>query len=160
MINSREEQELIRCMLDIMDNNGKIIFLNVRCYIMQCQNKYLNCGNLDRYGVFICTMRTDLFSAHMFPFLFLILQTWIVMCKLVDVSRKEEETYLNCGPGPHSQFLLDSELLIYFCCFVRILLKIILCSLLFVSVSLSGLCPWITFFWSPLESWCTWSLLN
>ena len=58
---------------------------------------------------------------------------------------KAEDTYPVGAPGPCFQFLVESELLNYFCCFVRNIL-VNLCTFLCVSVSLLGLCPWITFF--------------
>ena len=47
--------------------------------------------------------------------------------------KKEENAYPTGSSSPCSQFLGESELLIYFCCFVRISL-VISCSLLCVSV--------------------------
>ena len=61
------------------------------------------------------------------------------------------------APGPCSQFLGESELLIYFCYFVGIILFII-CSLLCSFVFYVWFFPWITFFWFPLESWFPWLL--
>ena len=51
------------------------------------------------------------------------------MSNSVDISRKADDAYPTGAPGPCSQFLMESELLIYFCFFVRIS-----CHLLCVSV--------------------------
>ena len=40
----------------------------------------------------------------------------------MDVSKKAEDAYPNSAPGPCSQFLVESELLIYFCYFVHVIL--------------------------------------
>ena len=48
---------------------------------------------------------------------------------LADVSRKAEDAYPTDAPGPCSEFLEEPELLIYFCCFVCMIL-VNLCSLL------------------------------
>ena len=47
--------------------------------------------------------------------------------QLGGVSRKAEDIYCTGAPGPSSQILVESELLIYFCYFVCIIL-VILCS--------------------------------
>ena len=49
------------------------------------------------------------------------------------VSRKAEDAYPTGAAGPCSLFLVDSDLIIYFCNFVCIIL-VILCSLLYLSV--------------------------
>ena len=54
------------------------------------------------------------------------------MSSWAGVSRKAEEAYPTSAPGPCSQFLVESELLIYFGFFVHFIL-IILCSLLCLS---------------------------
>ena len=68
------------------------------------------------------------------------------MSNSIGVSSKAEDAYPTDTPGPRSQVLVESELLIYFCYIVCIVL-VTLCSLLCLSVFfMSGLCPWITFF--------------
>ena len=83
------------------------------------------------------------------------------MSSSVSVSRKAEDAYPTDAPGPCSKFLVESKLLIYFYCFVYIIL-VILCSLLCVSVfnSWSDLFPRIVLFWFPLEPWFPWLLFN
>ena len=75
--------------------------------------------------------------------------------QLEIVSRKAEDANPTDAPGPCSQFLLDSELLNYFCDFVCITLVMffVVCV-----CSISCLCHWITFFWLLLESWFPWFL--
>ena len=51
------------------------------------------------------------------------------MSNSVGVSGNAEDAYPTGAPVPWSQFLVESELLIYFCFFVYIIL-VILCSLL------------------------------
>ena len=75
-----------------------------------------------------------------------------------------EEFYGRCkhvdptgAPGPCSQFLVESELFIYVCYFVCIILVNLCCVCLF---SMSGRCPWITFRWFSLESWFHWLLFQ
>ena len=55
------------------------------------------------------------------------------MSNSAGVSRKAEDAYPTDAPGPCSQFLAESELLIYFCYFVCMIL-VTLCSLLCMSV--------------------------
>ena len=63
---------------------------------------------------------------------------------------KAEEVYPTGEPGPCSQVLVESALLIYFCYFVCFIwLFYVLCSVCLFSMS--GLYPWITLFWFPLE---------
>ena len=63
------------------------------------------------------------------------------MSNLAVVSRKAEDAYPTSASGPCSQFLVESELPVYFSyfvCFILVILYSLLC--------LSGLCSWITFF--------------
>ena len=46
------------------------------------------------------------------------------MSNSAGVSRKAEDAYHTVAPGQHSQFLVESELLIYYCYFVCIVLVI------------------------------------
>ena len=71
------------------------------------------------------------------------------------VSRKVVDDYPTSAQRPCSQFLVESELLIYFCFCMYILV------ILFFVVCVSFPClvfVWITFFKFPLESWFPWLL--
>ena len=50
----------------------------------------------------------------------------------VGVSGKAEDVYPTSAPGPCSKFIVESELLIYFCYFLCIIL-VTLCSMLLLS---------------------------
>ena len=67
-------------------------------------------------------------------FAFFLPRTSHFMSNSADDSRKAEDAYPTGLLGPFSQFLVESKLLIYFCCFVCIIL-VALCSLLRLSVS-------------------------
>ena len=60
-------------------------------------------------------------------------RTWLFMSNSAGVSRKAEDTYTTGAPGPFSQFLVESELLICFCYFVWMIL-VTVCFLLRMSV--------------------------
>ena len=86
---------------------------------------------VDRYGVSTWSMRTD---QHVIVSLSSTLDLTIIS-KSAGVSRKAEEACPTGAPGPCSQFLVESELLIFFCYFVHVcIILVILCSLLCVSV--------------------------
>ena len=63
---------------------------------------------------------------HSFPLLFRLPWNWHFMSISADASRTAEDAYPNGTPGPCIQFLVESGLPIWFCCFVRISLVIFL----------------------------------
>ena len=86
---------------------------------------------VDRYGVAISTMKTDLFnvsislSSFVYPGLDIFISN--------SAGRKAEDAYFRCTCSVFSVFLVESELLIYFCYFVCIIL-FTSCSMLCLSV--------------------------
>ena len=64
-------------------------------------------------------------------------------------KRNESDAYPTGASGPCSQFLVESELLICFCNFARMIL-VTLCSLLCMSFSMSGLFPRLHSFDYPI----------
>ena len=97
--------------------------------------KFYGCHHelVDRYGVCICALRTDLFNMPWFSFPLMSTWTWPFMSNWAGISRKAEDTYPTGAPGPCFRFLVRYELLIYFCYFVCNIL-VILCSSLCMSV--------------------------
>ena len=83
---------------------------------------------VDCYGISICFVRRVIvcFSSFFLP------GTDLFISASAGASSQAEDTYTTGALSPCSHFLLESELLIYFCFFVRIIL-IILCSLLCMS---------------------------
>ena len=94
-------------------------------------------------------------TCHSLPFLFRLSRTWLFMSNLADVSRKTEDTYPTDALGPCSQFLVKSELLIYFCFFACIFFYYFMFFVVCVCFTCC-LCPRITFFWFSPESWFPW----
>ena len=88
---------------------------------------------LDRYGVYICAMKSDFSTCHSLPVLFRLPRTWLFMNNSLGVSRKAEDSYSTRTPGPCFQFSVESELHIWFCYFVYMIL-VTLCSVLCMSV--------------------------
>ena len=74
---------------------------------------------------------------------------WHFMSNLAVVSSKAENVYSTGAPGPWSQFLVESRLLIYLCFFVHVIL-VISCSLFSLSSSLEYIPLIITWIWVPL----------
>ena len=87
---------------------------------------------MGRYGVSICAVKTW-FVQRFMVFLASFIYPGLLMNNSAGVSRKVEEDYPTCAPGPCFQFLVESELLICFCYFVCMIL-VTLCSLLCMSV--------------------------
>ena len=83
-----------------------------------------------------------------FPFFFPIPWTWLFMSNSAGVCRKAEDAYstLPLFSGVRIVHCLLLQWMYYFGYFMFF----VLCVCLF---SMSGLCPWITFFWFPLEFW-------
>ena len=90
------------------------------------------------------TSQFDLFNGHNFPFLFRLPRTRLFMNNSDRVHKKAEDAYPSSAPMPYSQLLVESGLLIYFCCFVYMILVTLLCCV--CVFFMFGLCPWITFF--------------
>lgn len=68
------------------------------------------------------------------------------MSNSAGISRKADDAYPTRAPGPCSQSLVESELFIYFCYFVCIILVILGFFFVVGLFFMSGLGPWITFF--------------
>ena len=88
---------------------------------------------MDRKGESICTLKTDLFILSSLSFPLSFAPDVNFKSNSVSVSRKVEDVYPTGAPGPWSQFLVESVLLIYFCIFVRVIL-VISYPLLFISI--------------------------
>ena len=72
-------------------------------------------------------------------------------------SRKAEDAYPIGTPGPCSSFYwILSCSFTFVALYVLFWLFHLLCCV--YMVSMSGLCPWVIFFWFPLESWLPWLL--
>ena len=98
-------------------------------------------------------------NVSLFPFLYHLLRTWFFMCNSASFSRKAEDAYSTGAPGPCSQFLVESDLLIYFRYLVCMIL-FILYSLLYLSVFHVWSLSLYYFFWFPLGSWFPWLFLH
>ena len=78
---------------------------------------------LDLYGIFICTMKTNLFNMSQLSFPLSSTPGLTFYEQLGGCFQKSREGCLPYGaPVPCFQFLVESELLIYFCYFVCIIL--------------------------------------
>ena len=93
---------------------------------------------------------------HCIPFLFHLPWIWILMSDLPGIFRKAEDAYPTGAPGPCSQFLVESKLLIYFCNFVYIILFFFYVRCCVCQFFMYCLCSCITFFLFPNESRYPW----
>ena len=67
-------------------------------------------------------------------------------------SRKAENAYHSGAHGSFSKFLVEYELLAFFS-FVCVCFCLVHALCYICLFSMSGHCPWVTFFLFPLESW-------
>ena len=95
------------------------------------------------HNLFFCSVEQLITCCTSVYIYFFINRTWVLL-------EKQKTLPYRCTWSMPPVFV-ESELLIYFCYFVYIIL-FTLCSLLCCRFSMTGLCPWITFFWFPLES--------
>ena len=110
---------------------------------------------VDRYNsVSICTMKNNLFNVSKFSFSLSSTFGLYFLWAIWQVFLEKHRTLTLPVHLVHSPIFSEFAHLLLF---VRVIL-VILCYLLCVPVFLSGLNPWTTFFWLPLESWIPWLL--
>ena len=106
---------------------------------------------MDRYGISICTMETDLFNVSKFSFPLsstLVLNFYEQLCRCFQKGRGR--LHVRCI-GPLYQFLVESKLLFYFCCFVRVILVQFMFFFCMCQYSMPVLCTFLFYFHQNLS---------